>query len=152
MDWNSEAIRNRINSYAPYLGAGIEVTHVARDWTEIWVQMSLHDGNANLVGTHFGGSLYAMVDPHLMILLRQRLGPDYVVWDKSARIDFVRPGLGTVRSTVRLTDAEVAAVRAATEDGNSHLPEWTLEILDEKNELVATVVKTLYVRRRRPDS
>ena len=111
--------------------------------------MALTDRNLNLVGTHFGGSLYAMVDPHLMILLMQRLGPEYVVWDKEASIDFRRPGIGAVHATVRVTDEEIEAIRAATANGDKQLPQWTLEVLDEEDEVVATVLKTLYVRRKR---
>lgn len=146
--WDPEALKERINRYPPYVGARIEVTHIADDASEIRVRMPLEEANTNLVGTHFGGSLYAMVDPHLMILLIRRLGSEYVVWDKSATIDFVRPGTGTVRATIRVTDAEVDAIRAATRDGEKHLPEWTLRIVDEDEETVATVVKKLYVRRK----
>ena len=126
--WNPEALRAMLHAYPPYVGAGI------------------------LVGTHFGGSLYAMVDPHLMILLIQRLGPDHVVWDQEANIDFRQPGLGTVHATIRITDEEVEAIRSATADGDRHLPQWTLAILDEQDEVVATVLKTLYVRRKRDDA
>ena len=138
----------RINEYPPYVGAGIEATHVAEDASEIRVRMPLTEGNANLVGTHFGGSLYAMVDPHLMILLSQRLGPEYVVWDRSAAIEFVRPGRGTVYATIRVTDAEVDRIRAATDDGSKYLPEWTLEVVDDDGDVVASIRKTLYIRRQ----
>jgi acyl-coenzyme A thioesterase PaaI-like protein len=147
-DWDPDALRERINEYGPYAGAHIEVTHISADAGEIRVQMTLGAGNENLVGTHFGGSLYAMVDPHLMILLTRRLGPEYVVWDRSATIDFLKPGLGTVRCVIRVTEADVAAIRRATAGGGKHLPEWTLEVLDEEGEIVARVSKTLYVRRR----
>jgi hypothetical protein len=70
-----------------------------------------------------------------------------VVWDKSAAIDFRRPGRGTVHATIRVTDGEVDAIVAATANGDKHLPEWTLEIVDDDGGLVATVHKTLYVRR-----
>lgn len=146
--WDAGALRERINAYPPYVGARIEVTYVAADASEIRVEMPLVAENENLVGTHFGGSLYAMVDPHLMILLTRRLGADYVVWDQSATIDFLKPGRGTVRATVRVTDAEVAAIRDATSEGEKHLPSWTLEVVDEEGDVVARVSKTLYVRRR----
>ncbi len=145
--WNPEALRARLHAYPPY--AGVLVTHIAEDASEVRVEMPLTDRNVNLVGTHFGGSLYSMVDPHLMILLIQRLGPDYVVWDKEANIDFRRPGRGTVHATIRITDEEVEAIRSATANGEKYLPQWTLAILDEQDEVVATVLKTLYVRRKR---
>ncbi len=146
--WTAETLRERINSYPPYAGAQIRVTSVADDASEIHVEMPLNERNVNLVGTHFGGSLYAMVDPHLMILLTLRLGPEYVVWDQSAVIEFLRPGRGTVHATIRVTESEIEAIRSATADGGKHLPEWRLEIQDEQGDVVATVLKTLYVRRR----
>ncbi len=147
--WNPEALRARLHTYPPYAGAGVLVTHIAEDASEVRVEMPLTDRNVNLVGTHFGGSLYSMVDPHLMILLIQRLGPDYVVWDKDANLEFRKPGRVTVHATIRITDEEVEAIRSATANGDKHLPQWTLAILDEQDEVVATVLKTLYVRRKR---
>jgi acyl-coenzyme A thioesterase PaaI-like protein len=144
--WNPKALLAKVNAYPPYTGAGVRVTHIADDASEIRVEMPLTERNTNLVGAHFGGSLYSMVDPHLMILLIQRLGPDYVVWDKEATIDFRKPGTSTVRARIRITDEEVAAIREAVADGSKHLPQWTLNILDEGDETVATVLKTLYVR------
>jgi acyl-coenzyme A thioesterase PaaI-like protein len=147
--WSAAELRRRLNAYGPYVGAAIEVTHLAEDASEIRVRMPLVESNTNFVGTHFGGSLYAMVDPHLMLLVMHRLGPDYVVWDLAARIDFLRPGRGTVSATVRVTEAEVEAIREATARGDKHHPEWTLEVLSEAGEVVASVHKTLYVRRKR---
>ncbi len=112
--WNPEALRARLDAYPPYAGAGVVLTHIAEDASEIRVEMPLTDRNVNLVGTHFGGSLYSMVDPHLMILLIRRLGPEYIVWDKEAHIDFRKPGLGTMYATIRITDEELEAIRSAT--------------------------------------
>ncbi len=149
--WNPGALRAHLQAYAPYAGAGVVVTHIADDESEVRVEMPLTEQNVNAVGTHFGGSLYSMVDPHLMLLLIRRLGPDYVVWDKEANIRFEKPGVGTVHAMIRITDEEVDAIRSATATGDKHLPQWTLAVLDEQNEVVATVLKTLYVRRKRAD-
>lgn len=72
------------NFYGPYLGAGVRIRYISPDWKEIRVSMKLHCYNRNAVGTHFGGRLYSMVDPHLMLMLMQLLGEDYVIWDKAA--------------------------------------------------------------------
>ena len=95
--WDPEALRTWLNEYAPFKGAGVRITHIAETADELHVEMPLTPYNVNAVGTHFGGSLYSMVDPHLMLLLMELLGPEYVVWDKEASIDFRRPGIGTVR-------------------------------------------------------
>ena len=49
--------------------------------------------NRNYVGTHFGGSLFAMTDPFYMLMMMRNLGPDYIVWDKHrGSISGVPPG------------------------------------------------------------
>jgi len=111
--------------------------------------MGQHWYNTNYVRTHFGGSLYSMVDPMYMLLLMRRLGNDYIVWDKSASIDFIRPGKGKVMARFELTDERVEEIRAATANGDKMLPEWDVDIVDESGELVARVHKVLYVRRKK---
>jgi hypothetical protein len=86
---NSWLFKRLINLYPPYWGTGIRVTRLAGDYSHLRVEMPLRFYNRNYVGTHFGGSLYAMVDPFYMLMLIQILGPDYLVWDRSAGIDFI---------------------------------------------------------------
>ena len=71
------------------------------------VEMKLRFWNKNYVGTHFGGSLYAMTDPFFMLMLLDNLGPEYLVWDKAATICFKKPGRGKVRAEFRLSDEQV---------------------------------------------
>ncbi len=85
----------------------MKVDYIAKDWKETHVSMKLRWYNRNAVGTHFGGSLYSMVDPHLMLILMQLLGKNYIVWDKSASIDFRRPGQGRVYSKMKITDDDL---------------------------------------------
>jgi acyl-coenzyme A thioesterase PaaI-like protein len=134
--------------FPPYLGAGVRVEYVAPDWREIRVAMGLHWYNRNAVGTHFGGSLYAMVDPHLMLLLMQLLGRGYVVWDQAARIEFKKPGRGTVRARIAISEDALAAIRRDTAVVGKARPEFAIEIRDAAGGVVATVRKTLYVRRK----
>src|SRR4051794_22615854 len=81
-----------MNVYPPFLGAGIRVKRLQPDWRAIDVEMKLRRWNANYVGTHYGGSLYSMTDPFLMLMLIENLGPDFTVWDKAASIRFRSPG------------------------------------------------------------
>ncbi len=143
------ALRRMLTAFAPYLGAGVAVTHVAEDFSSATVELRQRWYNTNYVGTHFGGSLYSMADPMYMLLLMRRLGSDYIVWDKSASIDFVRPGKGTVKAHFELTDERVEEIRRLTENGDKHLPEWNVDILDESGDVVARVHKVLYVRKKR---
>jgi acyl-coenzyme A thioesterase PaaI-like protein len=64
-----------VNFYPPFLGAGIHSRNL--DECTIRVTMKLTSFNRNLVGVHFGGSLYAMCDPWYMLILMRLLGDDY---------------------------------------------------------------------------
>src|ERR1039458_1263587 len=91
-------LRRLVNLWPPFLGAGIRIKHIAPDMKAVDVEMKLRWWNANYVGTHFGGSLFAMTDPFYMLMLMANLGRDYIVWDKAASIRYRKPGKGTVRS------------------------------------------------------
>lgn len=148
MKWTPRRLKLALNLYPPYRFAGVRVTAISPDWRELHVSMKLRWFNRNFVGTHFGGSLYSMVDPHLMLLLIQVLGREYVVWDKSAEIRFHKPGRGRVYSVVRITGEDIERIRRETEGGGAYRPRFELTILDEEGDLVATVTKILHVRRR----
>ena len=89
-----------------------------------------------------------MTDPFYMLMLMNNLGRDYIVWDKSATIDFLRPGKGRVFAEFELTQAMIDEVKAATAGGEKYLPTWEVTVRDGAGEAVARVEKVLYVRRK----
>ena len=137
-----------LNVYPPYLGTGVWIDRISKDWREIDVSMKLHWYNRNAMKTHFGGSLYSMVDPHLMLMLMQIMGKDYIVWDKAAGIEFIKPGTGKVVVQLRITDDMLAEIHSGLARKKKVTPQYEIDILDESNEVVARIRKTLYVRRR----
>jgi hypothetical protein len=56
--------------------------------------MKLRFWKANYVGTHFGGSLFAMTDRFYMLMLMANLGWNYIVWDKAVSIRYRKPRKG----------------------------------------------------------
>jgi Domain of unknown function (DUF4442) len=158
VDWRRRLLALLMNFYPPYLGAGIRVrlapaaSPAAGGGTTgdgaIEVRMGLHFWNRNIVGTHFGGSLYSMCDPFYMLILRQKLGPGYIVWDKSAAIRFRRPGRGPVSAIFDVPDEVAADIRARADQGETMQPTFHAEVTDRNGEVVAIVEKLLYVRRR----
>ncbi|UTH72768.1 DUF4442 domain-containing protein [Chromobacterium sp. IIBBL 290-4] len=141
-------IKLLFNLWPPFLGASIRVHKLSPDFRQAEVRLKLGLGNRNYVGVHFGGSLYAMTDPFYMLMLLRQLGNDYYVWDKTGRIDYIKPGRGTVRALFDLDDGLLEDIRQRTAGGEKYLPEMTVQIRDGDNELVALVHKTLYVKRK----
>lgn len=138
-----------MNVWPPFIGAGIRVRHIAPDFRSVTVDMRLRLSNRNYVGTHFGGSLYAMTDPFLMVMLSNVLGGQYRVWDKSGSIDYIAPGRGRVWARFDLNDTDLDQIRRMTEAGDKHLHLFNIDIKDDEGMLVARVEKVIYIRRKR---
>ncbi len=148
---SARALRRILNLWSPFLFAGVRVRAIADDWRSAEVELRMRWWNRNYVGTHFGGSLFAMTDPFWMLLAIHALGRDYIVWDQTGEIHFMKPGRGTVRAVFRLEDAVLDEIRAAAADGGKHLRWFDTDIVDAAGETVARVRKRLYIRlKRRP--
>jgi hypothetical protein len=137
-----------INFYLPLLGAGIRVLHTQSDDYTIKVQLKLTRFNLNAVGTHFGGSLYMMCDPWFMLILLQHVGRDFIVWDKAASIQFLKPGRGTVTATFHISPEQIAELRAQADREGKIEPLFNVDVIDEQGEIVAKVEKRLYLRKK----
>jgi acyl-coenzyme A thioesterase PaaI-like protein len=139
-----------LNIWPPFLFTGIRVVDVSKDFRQAKVRLKLNMFNQNAVGVHFGGSLYAMTDPFCMLLVMARLGKDYIVWDKSADIDYIKPGKGTVTAEFIITDALIADILTQTAQGEKYLPEIPVYVKDAQGEIVAKLNRKLYIRRKKP--
>jgi acyl-coenzyme A thioesterase PaaI-like protein len=149
IDFGARGMRMLFNLWPPFRGAGIRVRHIAPDFSHATVELRMRMLNRNYVGTHFGGSLFAMADPFFMILMMKRLGPEYVVWDKAGTVRFVKPARGTVSAHFELQERDVAEARARTEGGAKYEPVFCTRIVDGAGDTVAEVEKTLYIRKRK---
>jgi Domain of unknown function (DUF4442) len=140
-----------LNFYPPYLGAGVRMMRLDPDWKAVDVEMKLRFWNRNYVGTHFGGSLYSMVDPFYMLMLIENLGRDYIVWDKAATIRFRKPGRGKVTASFRLSEEQIEEIRQRLKTEEKVEPTFVVEIKDEAGTVIAEVQKVLHVRKKKPE-
>jgi acyl-coenzyme A thioesterase PaaI-like protein len=149
----TESVRTKLqrwgfNLFPAYRATGARIVYIDRDFREVRVKLPLSWRTRNYVGTIFGGSMYGAVDPVYMIMLIKRLGPGYVVWDKSASIRFRRPGRDTLHATFLLEDTELEAIRSALETDESVERAYTVELVDGEGTVHAVVDKVIYIRRR----
>jgi acyl-coenzyme A thioesterase PaaI-like protein len=147
MNFRQRLKERLVNFYPPFLGAGIRSRAV--DERTVEVEMKLTAFNRNLVGVHFGGSLYAMCDPWFMLILMRLLGRDYVVWDKSASIRFKRPGRGRVHARFYISPERVDEIRRDVDARGKVEPVFHVDVVDDDGKVAAQVEKLLYVRRKK---
>jgi acyl-coenzyme A thioesterase PaaI-like protein len=132
--------------WPPFLFSGIHVAAISADYRHARVRLRMRPWNRNYVGTHFGGSLFAMTDPFWMLLTLHALGSDYIVWDQAGSIEFVKPGRGTVHACFDLEPRVLDELRDATAGGGKVLRWFETDVTDADGDVVARVRKQLYVR------
>ncbi len=136
----------KVNVYPPYLGMGIRMRSHNDDFTRFEVELRAKWYNRNLFGTHFGGSLYAMSDPFFVFILTMNLGSGYIVWDKSAAIEFLRPAKGTIVGVFEVDRERLEEIRAEVDELGKNTYHFDASLVDEAGETVARVSKEVYVR------
>ncbi len=149
----SAALSNKLRCwsfyvFACYRGTGGRPNFIAEDWSEMHLSLPLSWRTRNYVGTIFGGSIYSAVDPIYMLMLIHRLGKDYIVWDKSASIQFKKPGRETLHARFVVTDEELEVIRRALETQRSVDRTYSIDLKDSAENVCATVEKIIYIRKR----
>ncbi len=136
----------KINLYPPYLGMGIKVRSFSEDHTRFEVELRAKWYNRNLFGTHFGGCLYSMTDPFFVFIITMNLGKGYIVWDKSAAIDFLKPAKGAILGVFEIGKARLDEIRTEVDALGKNTYHFEADLTDEKGLVVARVTKEVYVR------
>lgn len=149
---NANLLRHGMNLWPPFWGAGIKVQYISSDFRKAVVKLRHGLLNRNIVGVHFGGSLFAMTDPFFMVMVSKNLGHEYIVWDRAAHIEFLKPGKGDVYATFFLDQTEIDSLISEASTGNKVLRGFSVDVTDHNSDVVARITKTLYIRKRTMDN
>ena len=148
-----ESLKSRIfrwvfNFFPAYRGTGGRLTYIACDFKEIRVKLPLNWRTRNYVGTIYGGSIYASIDPIYMLMLIKILGSEYTIWDKAATIRFRKPGRETLFADFLISDDELGEIRRLAETEKSIDRIYTVELKDRKGVVHAQIEKTIYIAKK----
>lgn len=135
-----------MNFWPPFLGSGIRFKVEQERPLVFNVSLKLRWYTKNYVGTQYGGSLYSMSDPWLMLILLDQIGKDFLVWDKSASIRFLRPGKSHVRARFAITPEQIEEIRSRALELGKYEPTFTIDIVDQSDQVIAQVDKVLWVK------
>lgn len=145
---NANLLRRGMNLWPPFLGAGITVEHISKDFRHAKVRLKHGLLNRNIIGVHFGGSLFAMTDPFFMMMVTQNIGKGYIVWDQAAKIEFLKPGQGKVHASFEITQKQLDDIISSAKSGDKVLKDFVVDVKDQKEDVVARITKTLYIRKK----
>ena len=141
--------RYKFNMFPAYRGSGGRVTYIAHDFREMRVKIPLNWRTRNYVGTIYGGSMYAAIDPVYMLMLIKNLGPEFVVWDRAAKIRFRKPGRDTLYAHFLLTGEDLDEIRSLAETQRSVDRIYEVPLTDKNGKVHAQIEKTLYISKKR---
>ncbi len=148
-NFKSRRFRWGFNFFPCYRGSGGRVTYIADDFHELRMKLPLSWRNRNYVGTIYGGSIYASIDPLYMLMLMHILGDGYTVWDKAAKIRFRKPGKTTLYADFLLSAEEIEEIRRLAETERSVDRIYDVELKDADGLVHAVIEKTLYIAKKK---
>jgi len=140
--------RWKFNIFPAYRGSGARVVYISHDYREMRIKIPLNWRTKNYVGTIYGGSMYAGIDPIYMLMLIKCLGADYIVWDKAAKIRFKRPGKETLFADFLLTEDELSEIKKILETEKSVDRIYNVELKDRNGKVHCLIEKTLYIAKK----
>ena len=131
------------------------VTDVSDDLLTIKIKLPISYKNRNYVNSIFGGSMFSAVDPIPMVQLINILEDndpttstttDYVVWDKSAIINFKKPAKEDLYATFTFSNKEIGEIKDRVQNENEIeiVKTNTLTNIDE-TVTYCEVQKTIYI-------
>ncbi len=122
------------------------ITEVSKDLLKVKMKLRISYKNRNYANSIFGGSLFSSVDPIPMVQLINILGDDYVVWDKSAKIQFKRPAKENLYAEFVYSVEEVEEIKTRVGKENEiEILKKTVLTNKDQSKVFCEVEKTIYV-------
>lgn len=141
----SKIKRITFNFFPAYRRTGGRICFISEDYKEVHVRLSHNWLTRNYVGSIFGGSIYGALDPVYMIQLLNILGKDYVVWDKSATIKFIKPIKTTVYARFLISEDVINEIQSEVKKNQKYTLELSTCFEDNEGKVYAEVNKTIYI-------
>jgi acyl-coenzyme A thioesterase PaaI-like protein len=143
--WRAQMVRLGFNFHPAFRGTGARVVFVSPDLRHIRVSLPLTWKTRNIVGSLYGGSLFAMTDGAHPMMLMAALGDGYIIWDKAATIRYKKPGTTTLTADFVLEDAELATIRQALAQNHELERTYTVALKDHAGTVYTLVERTVYI-------
>lgn len=143
--YKNKARRFVLNRFPCFWMSGGKVTYISNDELNVKLKIPLKWRTKNVLGTMYGGSIYAATDPIIFITLLKKMGKKYNVWDKASTVDNIKPGKSTLFADIKLNQSDLDDIEKELESRHSTTRDFTIDLIDKHGDLCARVVKTLYI-------
>ena len=132
-----------------YRRTGVKILHISDDFKRSEISLPLNYKTRGFFGSLFGGSMYGVVDPVLMVMLNKTLGAGYVVWDKAATVRFLKPGRTTLYAKFEVTDEQIMRIKDEVASNGKTEVEYQISMTDSSGVEHVSIDKTLHIRKKK---
>jgi hypothetical protein len=133
------------NLFPAYHRTGARVTYVAADFHEVHIEIPSNWKTRNHMGITWGGGLYAALDPIFGVMLYKILGRQYRVIDKTATINFKRPGKTTLFARFCLSQQELDGIHDELQTSPKLIRNYAINLVDKQGVIHASCEKELCI-------
>lgn len=147
--WRGTAARVGFNLHPSFRSTGGRAVFVSPDLRHIRIKLPWNWRTRNIVGSIYGGSLFAITDGPHPTMLMANLGRDYIVWDKAASIRYRKPGYTALYVDFVIDEAELLFVRTALKTKQELERVYTIELKDKHGTVYAVVERTVYIAHKK---
>lgn len=137
-------LKGRLNTFAPFMGAGIRVQTMDLDNGLCVVTMPLTRLNRYFDGTQFTGGIMMMTEPFLKLILSHRLGREYQVSDHSVQVEFLEQANSAITARIRIDTSEMLKIIQDAKQG-AVIRSFEITITDTQQKTIAKVTKSLLI-------
>ena len=146
---SSRLLRTAFNWFPCYRRTGARLTHLSADRLRVRLEIPLNWRTRGYWGTTFGGALYGAIDPVLLVIISRALGDEYMVWDQSAEIEFLRPGRSTLHADIGIEADEIAEIERELKVTRKLTRSYEITLHDARGVAHVRCKKRIYIRSAR---
>ena len=137
------------NVFPAFRGTGGRLISVSPDFLTITARLRYNWRTKNIMGSVYGGSLFAVTDGPHPIMLMAALGPESVVLDKAASIRYRKPAYEDLTVQFHFSPEEILEIEHRLQRENEFEYQVSMDLTGKDGSVFATVDRTLYVTTRR---
>jgi acyl-coenzyme A thioesterase PaaI-like protein len=146
---SERALKWAIRFYPPLFFQRIWVKSFAKGFKGVEVKISKSIFNKNYNNSIFGGTIFSAADPFYPLLFHQiflRRGHNVIVWLKSAQVQYLKPAATNMHFSISIPDETILEAEQMLVTEGKFIRTFTIEILDNNNEVCAIVQSEAYAR------
>ena len=136
------------NVFPAFRGTGGRLVSVSPDFLTITARLRYNWRTKNIMGSVYGGSLFAVTDGPHPIILMAALGPESVVLDKAASIRYRKPAYEDLTVKFHFSPQEILEIEHRLQQEKELEYLVKMDLTGNDGSVFATVERTLYVTTR----